>query len=164
MDNKQAYLSIDIYNVDFIQNVLKSDHYRSSKGSGAAIYVSINLHAYRISVRADTVIFLNNTSEGNGGAMAFRLPASVTSVTITGCVFENNRAGRINQGGGVHMHFQLDPNDPVLEFIPPAVTIENSNFTENVAGQGGSLYLETSSDMKGSLVVNNSNIVCCNEE
>ena len=79
-------------------------------------------------------------------------------------MFEDNRAGRINQGGAVYLFLRSNTFAKNAEIIPSNVTIENSNFSENVAGQGGSVYQGSSIGIQGTLVVNDSNFVCCKEE
>ena len=42
--------------------------------------------------------------------------------------------------------------------------MHNSSFTENVAGQGGSVYQASSAATEGTLTINKSNIICCKEQ
>ena len=158
----RSYLKVNLENVDFLHNILKND--RDSTANGGALCINMNMRQKKeVIIDITEVRFINNTSQGNGGGMSLTLPASVTSLTITDSFFENNQAARINQGGAIYLYLNLYALENE-EILPPNILVHNSNFTENLAGQGGSIYQASSAPIEGTLTINKSNIICCREQ
>ena len=71
--------------------------------------------------------FLNvKTTEGNGGAIA--LPHACKSVTISGCLFQNNRAPTTTNKYGGSLYFHEDPG---------ALELRDTIFIDCMAQEGG---------------------------
>ena len=161
-DQPRSYLKVNLEKVDFLHNILKND--KDNTANGGALYVNMKMREIKeVTIDITEVRFINNTSQGNGGALSLTLPASVTSLSITDSFFKNNQAARINQGGAIYLYFNLGAAENE-EIIPPTILVHSSKFTENVAGQGGSLYQASSAAIEGTLTINKSHIICCREQ
>ena len=107
----------------------------TSEGAGAAIYAKQKCSI----VSYGGVTFKNNTSSSHGGAMYI-----AGTLWINNTVFEGNKAK--SQGGAIQIH-------DVEDYTPRNVTITNSTFTNNKAGNGGGIFSKT----KGILDIDNCN-------
>ena len=175
-------LDIYIHHVNFINNAVKFN----SKGSGAALQVTVTnygLHSdfcCSISVTMRNVTYVNNTSDGDGGAVSLILPSSNSNILIIECQFINNKCGRYSRGGAIHFAHNPNPNmGDNQETFPNAKSsfsgnkrnpngivmsnahIRHSKFTDNIGGQGGSIYAENSLPIVAKLLITNSTFFCC---
>ena len=175
-------LDIHIHHVDFINNAVKFN----SKGSGAALQVTVTNYelqsyfSYSISVNMRNLTFVNNTSDGDGGAVSFILPSSNSNILIVDCQFIRNKCGRYSRGGAIHFAYNPSPYTGVDEqifsnskssfagnkmnpvsIITSNVYIEHSKFTDNIGGQGGSIYVDNSLPVVAKLSLTNSTFFCC---
>ena len=159
----RSYLKVHLEKVDFFHNILKND--KDITANGGALYV--NVQRKEVTIDITEVRCINNTSQGNGGALSLTLPATASSLTITDSIFDNNQAARINQGGAIYLFLSINHQLHVTEneeISPPNILVHHSTFTENVAGQGGSIYQASSAAIEGTLTINKSNIICCREQ
>ena len=125
----------EVYNCTFENN-----HYDLANANGGAVYwEASNGHVYNST--------FNNNSAINGGAVYWNIRESTNrgnNGTVNNCTFENNRAS--NEGGAVN----FDINDAKLY---------DSNFTNNSAKNGGSVYFNggfTDRDLNNCTFVNGS--------
>ena len=173
---------IYIQHSNFINNAVKFN----SKGSGAAIQVTVTNYelqsdfSYSISVTMRNLTYVNNTSDGDGGAVSLILPSSNSNVLITECQFIKNKCGRYSRGGAIHFAYKPNPHMgfnhetfpntkssfPGNKMNPDGIVmstahIEHCRFTDNIGGQGGSIYVGNSLPVVANLSLTNSTFFCC---
>ncbi len=162
------WFNVTLDDVHFEENLAKSNSDR--KGTGGALHFEA-ASTYRLSLVLTNLRFVNNTSDGHGGALGMSLSSSEVDMRVTNSTFLLNQGGKIHQGGAVYIFFTVesksaeedtdnktqienDPNHPTIKFT-------DCSFTENVAAQGGSVYQASSSALSGTLSVTNSFFKCC---
>ncbi len=93
-------------------------------------------------------VFTGNSALKGGGAIyndgQDTSASIISSITVSGCTFTNNKAGSSYGGGGI------------MTYAGP-MTVSNSKFTGNTAGNGGALYnYQGSFTLTGNTVSGNS--------
>ena len=165
----ESVLTLRLKTVDFIGNVLISGKYEASAGT-ALMVMSDNrvsraaASGYKVTALIENVKCLNNTSKGYGGALGFYL-SSQSLISIVDSDFKNNEAGRTFDGGALYFYIQPNPNPTPATFqyfVPTKLLIRKSNFMNNIAGQGGSLYQKSFQNTNGTLTVKDTSFFCCN--
>ena len=139
-------------------NWAKSKH--SWNGNGGAIDLSIEDPGYSCRIVLNDLNLYNNTSDGHGGGLAFSVPQGELNIHLTNSIFTNNEVRPVSRGGALFL--SLHSSEKMITEKLSEITIENTTFENNIAGEGGSIYQATPKSSPGRFVISNCKFFCCN--